>query len=87
MQIRIYIEVSPSALAERAQAFLITLLAKGVQHYAITPSGRCRFSNTTIPSSASALLLHQQAYLVVFALFCLFCVELASMLAVLVNIC
>ena len=82
MQMYIYILVSPSALPERAQAFVTTLLAKGVQHYAITPRGRCRFDNTTLPASASALYQHLQAYLAVFALFLL-----AAILTVLVNIC
>ena len=77
-----YILVSPSALPERAQAFVTTLLAKGAQQYAITPRGRCRFCNTTIPASASALPKHLQAYLAVLAMF-----FIASMLSGLVNIC
>ena len=45
-------------------------------------AGPCRFGNTTLPTSACALSLHLQAYLVVVALF-LF----ASILTVSLSLC
>ena len=58
------------ARPECAQAFVTTLLGKGVQHCASTPRGRCRFGNTTLPTCACALQLQLLAHLVVYAIDC-----------------